>query len=354
MSDEKKIYFRNYNNILSDLISHYEETTILHRAGLYVGWNDLVNPDKKIVELCKKHDVPSLIVEHGMKAVSDYQMGLKDIHNGMGEKPFIADNIAVWGDASKDIMLNAGVDESKIHVVGSPIIWDHKYIYGYGEEELEVPFFVGAKNIDPNTGEEWELKGCESSIPKNEKQSIVAYFIHHDYTEMGRKYNGLIYDQLKHRDDLFVKLTSSYLKRDDKNPFQELLEIEDPKDRATKCIAIDPQLKKNMFFIKQLLKKCKAVVTTIPGTINGVCWAMDVPVIVPKIDWGWRDGEGNTIYDSQDADFVCEIDEINDVIDGLCEGDKQKEREEAAKYFMGVDKGNSLKNLMEVVDKCSK
>ena len=334
-------------------MGYYKKTDILHKSKLYVGWNDIAQPDKKIIELCKKHNVPNLIVEHGKIAVSDYQKGRVNTITQHSQKELIADNIAVWGEASREILLESGVDDSKIHVIGSPVIWDHIYTYKLNDELLNVPFYLGPKNIDPETGDVWELQHCQSSIPQNEKRSVVAFFCHHDYTDLGVENNRLIYEEIKDRPDLFVKGTASYANNRPENPFKELFDMK-VEDRATKCIFIDHRAKNNLPFIKELLKRCKCVVSTIPGTINGICWAMNVPVINVDFDWGVRDLDGNRRIEWDDADYLCELKNLNKTIDFICENDHKTElRSLYADRYMGTSAGNSLKNMLELIDKLS-
>lgn len=346
-----KVFAKNYNNILNDIIPFYKETSNLLSADVCLTWNDLVNPNKKIVELCKEHGIPSFVVEHGMKAVSDYQKNLKDTHNNMGGKELIADNIMVWGDKSKEIMLDAGVSKDRIHVVGSPIIWDHKYTYSSNNGETKtVPFNAGQTVIDPQTKDEWQLEGITSEVPRNEKRSIIVFFPHHDWTPRAIEKNRLVWEQIKDIPNVFVKLSKPYMNRHENNPFREILDIEDDNERRIKCIGIDTNSPNNLQFIKKLLTKAAMVITAIPGTINGICWSMDVPIIVPQIDWDWKEN-GKTIYDIWPADYRCKVEELENMVWDVKDNDTlTKERLEYANYFMGLDKGSSSKNIISILD----
>jgi len=347
-----KLFIQNYNNVLNDVQQYYEKTTNLLEAKACVLWNDLVHPQKKIIELAKEHNVPSLVIEHGMKAVTDYQSDLRDISNGMGGKPMIADKILVWGNKSREILLSSNVPKNKIEVIGSPIIWEHNYVYESSGEQRVVKFMGGKHVTDPSTGRNWDLKGCKSFIPQREEGGkIVAYFIHHDYTDYARLQNGRVWDQIKNRDDVFVKLSQPYASKEKDNPFSDLVSIKDERTRREKSIIIPTNLPSNLVFIKSLLRRCAAVVTTNPGTINGICWAMDVPVIVPKIDWHLRDLEGKEIFDVWPGDYTCEVKDLNKTIDEVIKKDTKKEdRKQCAIDFMGVNEGSPTKNIRGILD----
>lgn len=345
-----KIYSHNYNNILNDVLSCYEKTTNLLEAEAYITWNDVVKDQVRIIEMCKEYKKKSIVVEHGMKAVSDYAKNLKDISNGMGGRKLLADHICVWGEASKKILLEAGTDEKRIHVVGSPVVWDHDYVYKSRDEIKTVRFNAGLKVFDPKDQREWLLEGCRSYIPQNEVRNVVAFFPHHDYTPYAIEQNRKVYEQIKNRKDIFIKLSGNYGNREKENPFLDELNMP-AEERQHRNIVIETTVPQNLLFVKELLKRCKCVISTIPGTINGICAAMNVPVIQPRIDWHWRNEKGETIYDDYASDYICEIEEINKTIMDIEKEDVKREiRRKFAIEYMGIEKGNPTVNIRKVID----
>lgn len=347
-----KIFAHNYNNILNDVLSYYHQTTNLLEAAAYVTWNDLIQPQNKVIQLCKEHNKPTIVVEHGMKAVSDYQKDLRDIKVNMGGKPMIADKFCVWGQKSKDILLAADIPENKVELVGSPVIWVSEYLYkNKNKESRVVPFHAGIEVVDPNTKEKWSLEGCRKHVPQYEAGNIVVFFPGHRVDEFTLQKIQLVYDQIKHRSDVFVMLSENFLNDKEDNPFRDLLKMKDVQEQRTKCIAIPTNSPQNMNFIRCLLKKTKCAISVIPGTINGICWAMNVPIITPKIDFGWRDLDDKTIYDLHEADYICDEDKVSATLDGVLSKDTKADiRKSHAIDFMGIELGDPTSNIRKVID----
>jgi len=353
----KKGFFRNYNNTLTHLLPLYEQVDNLLLADFLLTWNDLVSPNKENVLLAQKHNVPAIIIEHGMKAVADYEKGLEDIAFKMGGKPFISDHIMTWGDKSRDIMLEAGLDESKVTTVGSPVIRDYFYRYQSEEGMKTVPFNAGDLIIDPTTKTEWHLLDATMEIPRmrrdkdgNPLGKLILFMPYHDWTENGRKQTAAIYEKIKDIPNLLVAASSVYNNQDKDNPFLELMKIEPYSERIKKILCSDIRKPTNIDLIKRLFERATLVITAIPGTVNGIAWAMDVPTLVPRIDWHWR-REGNVVYDIHPADYSCELDNLVPTIESILAKDtKTDERLEYAKYFMGIDKGNPVENMRKVIE----
>lgn len=355
----KKGFFRNYNNTLTHLLPLYERVDNLLLADFFLTWNDLVSPNKENVRLAQKHGKPAIIMEHGMKAVSDYQKDLKDIALKMGGKPFVADHMMTWGDKSREIMIEAGVPEDKVTAVGSPIVMDFMYRYesDYKISKI-VPFNAGGVVIDPNTKVRWTLKECEISLPQIDKNeqgkpdgNLIIFLPYHDWREEGIKKTQLIWDKIKDMPNVLVAASSAYQNEKEDNPFLDLLKIENYNERIQKIICSDIRKPSNMDLIKGLFRRAKLVITTIPGTLNGVAWAMDVPTLVPKIDWKWR-RNGKVVYDIWPADYDCDIEDLDFTISTILKNDtKQSDRAYYAKYFMGIDKGNPIENMTKVIER---
>jgi len=353
----KKGFFRNYNNLLNQILPLYENVDNILKADFLLTWNDLVSPNREIVQLAKEFKKPSFIIEHGMKAVSDYQKDLQDVRFNMGGKPFTADHMFLWGDKSKEIMIESGVSSDKISVVGSPIIYNYEYVYSCGSETKTVPFNAGLSIIDPETERKWELQEGIISLPQidrdergNPAGNLITFFPYHDWTEQGLENTKEIWDKIKHLPNIVVAASSSYQNHKPENPFLDLLKVEPYEERIKKIICSDIRRPGNIDFVKNILRRSKLIITTIPGTINGIAWCMDVPILSPKIDWNWR-YKGKPIFDICDADYSCELDDIEINIHNILKDDtKENERLKYAKYYMGIDKGNPIENIRSFID----
>jgi hypothetical protein len=344
-----KIFAEDYNGVLSQVLPFFEVVNNPLKAEKYVTWNDLVQPQERTVRMMKDLGKEVIIVEHGMKAVTDYQVDMRDIRNRCGGRPFIADKICVWGNRSRDIMLEAGIGEDRVFVVGSPNLWDYQYKYTCGEEERILRTFAGIKVKDKSDNKLWEFQGHRSGIPVNKERKYIYFFPFHDYNKRGKEDNKRVWDVIKFRSDVIVKLPSGYLSKDDDNPFKELVAL--PQEEFNKrAITTDTRGSFSNEVNKRLLEKAKCLIATAPGSINGYCWAMDVPVITPFIDYGLRSLKGEVIYDLHPADYTCEVEDINEKIEEVLKNDTLKEqRQQCAREFMGTEVGNPRDLIIKVI-----
>jgi len=366
-----KVLLRDNNGVCECFKRFLTLESNLLKADKVVVWNDLVGAEKRIVEMAKEYGKESIIIEHGMKAITDYQKNLYDNIWRMGGKTLIADKICVWGKVSADILLEAGISKDRVFTVGSPIVWNYEYKYNCGDDERVVPWFGGKTILDKTDGREWKLTGHRQYIPKHEESKYVLFFPFHDFTTYGAENNRRIWNQIKHRDDVVIKLSTPYARDDSSNPFQEIVQYEQKRaelirektndelaGRVSNVKEIPPpkgfiaDIRKPMSVAlnKRLLAKASVAVMGAPGTTNGIAWAIGVPTIVPKIDWGWRI-DGKQAYDIHEADYGCEKEEINETIDRvLKKDDKKKQREKSAIEFMGTDKGSPRDNILSVLN----
>jgi len=144
-----KVYVENRANILTDILPFLDVTTNMLEAKAYITWNDLVEPQVQNIKEAKILGIPVIVIEHGMKAVSDYQSNLNATNEGMGKRTFTADYFFVWGNESKRILLEANVPESKVKIIGSPVIWENEYHYKNGEDIVKAAYYQGANVTDP-------------------------------------------------------------------------------------------------------------------------------------------------------------------------------------------------------------
>jgi hypothetical protein len=341
----------NYNGIMDSFLPFYEKETNLLKADKVVLWNGVTNPQVTIINLAKEYGKETIEIEHGMCAVSDYKVDLKDTSNGMGGKPFIADKICVWGKRSAEIMYNAGAPKEKVFIVGSPILWNYEYRYTCDDEERILAGFGGTEIKDKQDGRVWKLMGHREYIPTNKERKYIIFFPYHDATPKGLEENRKIWQQIKNRDDVVVKLSSNYANEKDDNPFKELVKYETKraKNQPPKAFIADTRKQLSTQLNKKLLEMASCAVMGAPGTTNGICYAMQVPTIVPKIDWGWR-VDGKLEFDIHKGDYDCEPDKINEAIDKILEQDtKIDERRECAEEFMGTDLEECPRDLIRRV-----
>lgn len=344
-----KILAKDNNGIMSCFLPFFERTTNLIEAEKVVVWQDVKTPCKKIVELAKEMNKETIVIEHGMGAVRDYYFNLWNCKYDRKPHQLIADKICVWGSKSKQMLVESGVSEERIRVVGSSILWDYEYRYTHKDRESIIKYYVGKETIDPETHETWTYAGWKAEIPHNIKRDLVIFFPHHDNTELPVEANKMTWNQIRERTDLFTKLSEPYIHSDENNPFNDLIFLKE-EERNKRCVVCNVRTARNMEINKRLLERAKCIVSASPGTINGCAWAMDVPVIQPRIDWFDRTRDGDIVYNIREGDYECEPDKINEKIDEVLKEDTKKEaRRKAAIEWMGIEEGNPRDNIIRVI-----
>jgi len=111
-----KIFFRDHNNVLSDVIGEFETTDNYISSDAIVVWNDVINEMREIVLSGNFLGKPTIVAQHGLRATREYISPYN--------KPLLADNIMVWGPKDKERMIQGGVEEDRIIITGSTI-FDH-------------------------------------------------------------------------------------------------------------------------------------------------------------------------------------------------------------------------------------
>lgn len=108
-----KLFTQNYNNILTDLLEHFDIVDKVENADKVVTWND-VNPfEKALINLAHGYRKKTIVIQHGRRGSSR--------HFHPFNEPINADYFFVWGQRDKDALVDAGHPEKKIKVVGTTL-----------------------------------------------------------------------------------------------------------------------------------------------------------------------------------------------------------------------------------------
>lgn len=87
----------------------FDSVVILSESGFH---------EQIILKLAQKNDIPITLLQHGLY----YDTTEKYLENKFqGLFPFSSNYIAVWGENMKQYILNCGIDDEKIQILGSPI-----------------------------------------------------------------------------------------------------------------------------------------------------------------------------------------------------------------------------------------
>jgi hypothetical protein len=110
--DNPRIFLTNRGSVM-DNIKPYFFTTELKKAKVAVLFQDVVGQGLLYAKEAKERHIPIVLVQHGKGAVVDYVPPIK--HS------LLADKICVWGPRDRDILINGGIDKTKIVLTGCPL-----------------------------------------------------------------------------------------------------------------------------------------------------------------------------------------------------------------------------------------
>ena len=88
-----RIYYKNHNQILQEIIPRFETTDKIWEADRVVLWNDVTSQEQGIVHLAHAYKKPVIVVQHGRWGTSRY-------YPPFNEK-ILADKLCVWGKRDK-------------------------------------------------------------------------------------------------------------------------------------------------------------------------------------------------------------------------------------------------------------
>ena len=343
-----KIFYKNRSNLLNDLLPRIEFTDNLLLAKAYLDWNSVLESPIKNYALSKEYGIPSICFNHGLMAENDHNSDIVDHITGQNGKPMMADYYWSWGQGGKQILLDGGVPKEKIKLTGCPIIWSHKYWYGFEDKVTKPLGFRVEFIVDPITKERWELVKEEHELVTYKKGEMVTYFPNHSNYYMERITQT--FDQIKDIEKLFV-LASSAMIGWKESPFKI---YENDPNRHEKIMYPDYQSTQNIQLVQEVLRHTKVAVLNMPSTIQLQCWAAGVHCIIPKNDWGIESKSKGTQYNVTDADILCEPDQVKQAVEGVLSGkiDKTKEMKEMAEKWGGVSLGNPTDNMLKLLNEC--
>jgi len=106
------IYNWEHNPILS--CANLPFTKNIDEADTLIVWNDIYPLERKIIDYARKRGIKAYVMQHGRRGSSQYYPPFS--------KQIYADKLLVWGEADKKALMEAGHPESKLQVVGTPIL----------------------------------------------------------------------------------------------------------------------------------------------------------------------------------------------------------------------------------------
>lgn len=374
-----KTYIDFRNNLFNETLPFLDRTTNFLDAKNYLTWNCAVQPQRKNILLAKEYGIKSFVYNHGLYGHEDHCEFMKDIWTPIHKMSMDADKYLCWGERDYNDLLEAGVDKSRLSIVGFSGMWESLFSYKLETGKTLVTSYCAGETIeDPSTKIKGVLTARDHRItPRHKSPKWILYIPSHDTIERHLIHTIKNYSILKDIKDLIIKASSSYIGLDEKNPFKDvnnyifcgkcdiLKESVDDKWGKCECGADMPVMPKvaytsinspdNMAKLRSLIAESKVVITDYVGTPNLLCYAIGTPVITIKNDYGLRKLEGkdyNTTYHECPADILCEPDKLIQTIEDVIAGkiDKTKEMQEYAEILGGVSKGWPPENILKELE----
>lgn len=373
---ENMIYVDYKNGLFNDVVPFIERTNNFLKAKAYLTWNCVVEPQKRNIQLAKEYCIKSFVYNHGLYGHEDHCSFMSDIHTPIHKMPMTADVYLCWGKRDYNDLKNEGIPEEKLKIVGYTGLWESVYDYKLDSGKIFRTSFNSGNTIeDPKTKEKGVLVGRDHRIRKqHEKPKWILYMPSHDVIDRHLCHTLKNYKILKDVKDLIIKSSSAYVGLDDKNPFKDIKDynycgkcdilIETKYGKFCKCeqcggeMPLMPKVTytatsspDNLAKLRILISESKCVITDYVGTPNLLCYAMGVPVITIKNDYGLR-LNGEITHHACSADILCEpkdlLKTIEDVISGKI--DKKKEMAEAAEQYGGVSYDWPTQNILKEIE----
>lgn len=108
-----KLYIQNHNQILSDVIKHFDIVDKIEDADRIVLWNDVGYIERGIINLAHAYKKKVIVIQHGRRGSSRYFPPFNE--------PLRGDKHLVWGSRDKQALVDAGHPSEKIKVVGTTL-----------------------------------------------------------------------------------------------------------------------------------------------------------------------------------------------------------------------------------------
>lgn len=375
-----KVYFDSRSNLLLETRPFLDLTNNLLESSIYLTWNSVVNPQLMNIKIAQEYGKKVFLYNHGLYGHEDHCPHILDIHTNVCGVPMIADKYLCWGPRDYNDLIKAGYPKEKLAIVGFSGMWESVFSYKLETGRTLITSYCAGETIqDPKTKIKGALIARDHQIPKqHEKAKWILYIPSHDIIERHLVHTRKVYELLKDTPDLIIKACSQYVGLDDKNPFKDekdynycgkcdkLITAVDTKWKKCDCGADMPIMPKvtytsinspdNLAKLRNLIRESKVVITDYIGTPSLICYAIGVPCITFKNDYGLRelnkDGEYVMTNHETEADIIATPENLMQTIQDVISGkiNKKKEMSEAAEELGGVSYGWPTQNILRELE----
>jgi len=288
----KHPFLQDHNGVLMDVAKELDLVDNVSDADGVVLWQDVMGVGRGVAMLAKQQKKPVIVVQHGANSHIDYC--------SPNRYPLLADKICVWGQKSKDALLEAGVPEKKIVITGSTIFSHLK--------------------------------------PKKETNNNIVFRPAHWDTKT-LKENKEIADVLNNLKS-YITITTKMIETQDTDGFKNVVKSHRDKPEHLDICA-------------DVLSTADLVVSVGgDGTFEMLAYALDIPVIMPNI-WDNKPFLGKATPEIIYSD-ACELININDLLPTIYAtlinpNKKKAQRKQVAEYWAGTNIEDPLKEILNVI-----
>jgi hypothetical protein len=330
-----RVFFTDRNFVTRQVEKMFTSVDNLLHAQALVTWTDITKTEKAQIALAKELGIPSIVIQHGRRAVVDYLPDYHDINSGNTQSKIKADHFCCWGQRDYNDLINAGYSPDKIHLVGCPLV---------------------------------------PKVPEHREPKLIVFLSHHDLRKDTQEYNHKIHEKLvskygnkkvKLGDKQYPiysmvvsntydneKLTEYVSKHKSKVVYEsdineKQIEEKDLKPLSYAKVRIDSSHQKTWRSMASIFMNTKAVVTLMPSSFEGLACVMDIPIVRAKVDLGVRKGK-EIDYELNDAVEPAEIKDLIKTIENLDPDKRRDARKQVAQQEMIV-LGDPIDNIEAVI-----
>jgi hypothetical protein len=108
-----KLFYRNHNQILTDIAKEFEIVEDMNEADIVILWNEVLPETKALIQKAKDLGKKVIALQHGRRGSSRYFPPFNE--------QIVSDKLCVWGPLDKERLVAVGHDKNKIEVVGTTV-----------------------------------------------------------------------------------------------------------------------------------------------------------------------------------------------------------------------------------------
>ena len=141
-----KILAHNHNQVLTDVVPHFEITNDINEAEKVVLWQDEIQFGRSVAKLAISKGIPVIVVQHGAGACGERSKYYPPFNIEL-----LANKVCVWSENDKNGLLGLGISPKRIEVTGTTIFSHLKpRVKHKGINIVFCPAHWCAKEIDEN------------------------------------------------------------------------------------------------------------------------------------------------------------------------------------------------------------